>query len=387
MIRLILLTDFTEAFARYLLRGVLDYSKETEQWVVCRMPPSYKKQYGIKGVIKWAKSWKTDAIIGQFDNEDEISLFKQHGIIAVAQDYKSRFSSIPNITSRYREGGRMAAQFFKEKGFRHFAFVGYKNTIWSTERKEGFFEYIREYGMGEHFSAYEKESLDNAWFYNSEKLGEWLRTLPKHTALFACDDNQAIQVSEVCKTVQIAVPEDIAILGVDNDTVTCDLSDPPLSSIMTDVRRGGYEAAALIERMLKEKETIPYDIFINHLHIVNRASTDLFYTTDKEVLVAIKYIHQHIYSKINVEDVVQQVSISRRLLENRFMKEVGDTIYHYISRRKIERFTQLLVETDTPVSDIAMELGFSDCKNVARQFKTMMGCTPSVYRSKRKKQR
>ena len=99
MIRLILLTDFTEAFAHNLLRGILEYSKEREPWVVCRMPPSYKQSHGIPGVLKWAKKWQADAIIAQFDDDDEVELFRENGIIALAQDFKSRFSVIPNITS------------------------------------------------------------------------------------------------------------------------------------------------------------------------------------------------------------------------------------------------------------------------------------------------
>ena len=112
MIRLILLTDFTESFSYNLLKGVLAYSKKHEPWVVCRMPPSYKLTYGIEGVLKWAKAWQADAIIGRFDNDDNVELFRKNGIIAIAQDYESRFSNIPNITGDYHKTGRMAAEFF-----------------------------------------------------------------------------------------------------------------------------------------------------------------------------------------------------------------------------------------------------------------------------------
>lgn len=115
MIRLILLTDFTEAFAHNLLRGILEYSKGREPWVVCRMPPSYKRANGIPGVLEWAKKWEADAIIAQFDDTDEVELFRQNGIIALAQDFKSRFSVIPNITSMYKQTGQMAADFFCRK--------------------------------------------------------------------------------------------------------------------------------------------------------------------------------------------------------------------------------------------------------------------------------
>lgn len=129
MIRLILLTDFTEAFAHNLLRGILEYSKGREPWVVCRMPPSYKQTYGVLGVLQWAKKWKADAIIAQFNDDDRVEIFAQNKIVALAQDFISRFSTIPNITSKYQLTGQMAADFFIKKGFQNFAFYGYKGVV------------------------------------------------------------------------------------------------------------------------------------------------------------------------------------------------------------------------------------------------------------------
>ena len=125
MKRLIILSDFTESFAHKLLKGIIEYSKGREPWAVCRMPPSYKEKEGIQGVIEWALKWNADAIIGQFSQDDDISLFRKNGIIALAQDYEIRFDSIPNITSEYFLTGSIAADFFLGRGFRNFAFFGY----------------------------------------------------------------------------------------------------------------------------------------------------------------------------------------------------------------------------------------------------------------------
>ena len=134
MTKLILSTDFTETYATKLLRGILKYSHQTEPWVICRMPPSFRKTYGIPKVVEWAKNWDADAIIAQFEPDDEVSLFKEAGIIAIAQDYKQRFTEIPNITSDYTASGRKAAEFYFIKGFKHFAYYGYEDVIWSDER-------------------------------------------------------------------------------------------------------------------------------------------------------------------------------------------------------------------------------------------------------------
>ena len=380
MIRLILLTDFTESFSYHLLKGVLAYSKSHEPWVVCRMPPSYKKSHGIEGVLKWAKAWQADAIIGTFNNDDNVELFRQNGIIVVAQDYKSRFATIPNITGNYRKTGRMAAEFFINKGFRHFAFYGYRDTVWSQERCEGFYEYIVEYGFGNHFYSYQEQSLDDLWFYEAPPLLTWLKSLPQPTALMACDDNQGNRITEICKANNIRIPDRIAILGVDNDDIICNLSDPPLSSISQNIARGGFEAAELIDCLLNDEESTYKDVVIQPVNIINRHSTDFYPTTDSVIHDALKYIHRNIATDISVSDIVKQVPLSRRLLEMRFKQVTQQSIHKYIFNLRMERFAQLLLTSDAPITEVAEQVGINNLKNLSRQFKALKNVTPYEYR-------
>lgn len=380
MIRLILLTDFTEAFAHNLLRGILEYSKSREPWVVCRMPPSYKQTYGIPGVLNWAKKWEADAIIGQFDDDDNVELFRENGIIALAQDFKSRFAVIPNITSKYEQTGQMAADFFLQKGFRNFAYYGYKDVIWSEERCMGFRDRITEKGFGDYFYEYQKQPLENLWYYESEPLIQWIKLLPHPIALMACDDTRANKIMEVCRILGIHIPEEIAVLGVDNDEIICSLSDPPLSSVSLNIVKGGYEAAQLIDKLIQNRGAACEDVIIQPVTIVNRLSTDIYATDHPAILAALKYIHQNLANRLNVEDIVRQVPLSRRLLEVRFREVTGQAIYQYISDLRIERFSQLLLASTEPVADLAIQVGFADSKNLARQFKLCKGCTPLEYR-------
>ena len=122
MIRVLIISDFTESFSHKLLAGIVDYSRRKEQWIVRRMPPEYKAKIGIPGVIRVAKDWGIDAVIGQFEPTDDVGLFAENGLVAIAQDYKKRFATIPNITADYIGTGRMAAKFFLERGFRNFGF-------------------------------------------------------------------------------------------------------------------------------------------------------------------------------------------------------------------------------------------------------------------------
>ena len=125
MLRLLIISDFTESFPVKLMEGIVHYSRQKEQWAICRMPPAYKAKIGIPGVVRWAKDWGADAVIGQFEQTDEVELFAQEGIVAVAQDFKKRFKTIPNITADYLGTGKMAARFYIDRGFRNFGFFQY----------------------------------------------------------------------------------------------------------------------------------------------------------------------------------------------------------------------------------------------------------------------
>ena len=379
MIHLILLTDFTETYATELLRGILDYSQGHGPWVVSRMPTSYRVEHGVDGVVEWAKQWKADAIIGQFDTHDDVDAFARNGIIAVAQDFMQRFDSIPNITGDYLAQGMHAADYFINKGFRNFAFYGYANAVWSKERCQGFAEQLMSHGHKPPY-IYEKQSLENLWFYDPESLADWLRSLPHSTAILACDDTRANVILEVCRMIGIKVPSDIAVLGVDNDEITCTLTYPNLSSVCLDVRSAGYKTAQRIKQVLNGGQHRDDDIMVDYIGIMERQSTDILMTANKHILAVLSYIHQHYADKLTVEQLLKLVPMSRRLLEKTFKMETGTSIHQYIMDLRLERMKQLLMSTDMPIADLALATGLSDAKNVARLFNQREGITPLGYR-------
>lgn len=386
MVRLIFLSDFTEAYAHHLLQGILTYAKQKDQeaWVVCRMPPSYKETYGTKGVVEWAKKWEANAIIGRFNHDDDIDLFRRNGIIAIAQDFKRRFNNIPNITSNYHDTGRLAARFFIEKGYEHFAFYGYKDTVWSDERCDGFYEGVKEAGYGKNFHTYTNQQLETLWYYDTTPLLNWLNQLPRQTAVFCCDDNQGNKITEICKSNRIQIPEHLAVLGVDNDTTLCELSDPPLSSVHLDIEAGGYETAELIMNLMTQKDFQPQDVIIKTTSIINRASTNSFATNDMYINEALEFIHSNLDKALNVTDLVKKLPLSRRLLEMRFKKVTGRSVYNYIIYNRIEEFARKIHETDKPINEIATEMEFYNYSNLVQQFKQIKGCTPTEFRKRNK---
>lgn len=379
--RLLFMTDFTEQFPYRLLKGILRYSRETgERWEVCRMPSSYKRETSLKQVVDYAVNSKTDVVIGQFDPEDNLNLFRKKGIIVIAQDYISRFPNVPNITADYHKTGALVAERFVARGFRNFAFFGNNGMCWSDERRDGFRDYLEEAGYGDQVYIYDRQRVSNLWTYRQDLLMEWLQSLPKPVGIMACDDNQAIIVMETVKALGYKVPYDVAIVGVDNDEILCNMANPPISSVDVDIERGGYEAAAMAIQMMHQRSYTGNNIVLQPLHIVTRESSNLITTKDVQVHQALTFIHSNLEHKISVTDVLAHVPMSRRLLEQRFFKATGKAIYQYISEQRIDYFARLLLDTEEPIGNLAARMDEPDPKSLSRRFKELKGCTPMEYR-------
>lgn len=385
MARILFLTDFSEAYARNLLLGIARYAHAVGQaWSLCRLPLSIRDKFGIEAVIDLAKKMRADAVIGQFYNTDNVELFARNGIITIAQDFKARFTTIPNITGPHFLAGKMGAEYFAKKGFRHFAFYGTRDVVWSDERMQGFRETVRAANPSFTFSALCKNTQNALWDYDTNQLVTWLQSLPKPVAIMACDDNHAYHITEACQQGEggggrLRIPDDIAVLGVDNDETICRLSSPNLSSLNQNIEQGGYDVAQLIDRILRDPATPREDVMVQPTHIVTRQSTDIYANNDQHIAEVLKYIHENISQKITVDELVELVPLSRRLLETRFKRSMGTSIYDYILQTRIEKVAQLLCE-GMSVSEAAIELGFSDIKNLSRMFRQQRGMTPSEYR-------
>ncbi len=382
MHKIILLADYSEEYFKSLLKGINEYSRKHGPWIFCRMPLFYRETIGIQGILDWALEWKANGIIGTFYNDQDLDKFTKANIPVIAQDFKERFQNIPNITGGYREAGVMGAEYFLRKGFANFAFYGFKDIVWSRERAEGFEATIRESGYEVHYFEHRKSRSRELWYYKPSSLSRWLKSLPKPIALMTCDDNQGQHITEACKHVGFRIPEEVAVLGVDNDEMVCDLSDPPLSSISLNTVKGGYEAAKLMDHMIRNGTQDQQNIIVNPTQVVTRQSTDIYATNDLYISSALKFIHQNVDTNLKVNDVVRQVPLSRRSLEKRFQNITGYPVYEYIFNLRIEKFTQKLLDTDMTIFEIALDLGLNDSKNIARQFKQVKGCTPVEYRKK-----
>jgi len=376
MIKVILLIDCASEHDRKLLRGMMRYSKENGPWRFYRLSPDSRLgEDREEWILQWAKQWKADAIIGRWDDR-KMNLLDQLDIPVVLQNNRSRSDVFSNLTGDYDSTGRMAAQYFRKKLFTEYAFFGIKDIVWSEERCKGYEDEIAKYNG--HFHSYMEETSGD----DRDKIVEWLEKLPKPVALFCCDDAHAQFVTETCKISGIRVPEDIAILGVDDDELLCGISDPPISSIDMDVERGGYMTCKLLHQQILSGSKEPFDVWITPLGIKERASTSILNVKDPHVLKMIRHIDNNYSLDIKMEDILRIVPLSRRSIEMRFKKATGYTIYQYLLNVRVEHFAYLITTTHRSYVDIAYEVGFRDLSNVSRTFRKYKGCTPLEYRKK-----
>jgi len=382
MLKILLLIDYSSDFSRRLLKGLIKYSKENGPWMFYRLPEYYKTLYGKEGIVRWAKEWNADAILAQWDNEDT-NLLKSLDIPVILQNYKKRSDYFSNLTGDYKGTGKMAANFFAKKGFSNFAFYGNKGVVWSLERAEGYRREVEKIG-GDYY-YFETENLSgDQWSKSHIHLDDWLLSLPKPIALFACDDYFALQVSEICKINNIRIPEEISLLGVDNDELICNLSDPPISSIVLELEKGGYETGRLIDKLVKKEKVGQFNIVINPIRVEVRHSTEKYEISSKYILEVVKYIEENFTSDISIDELSKLVPLSRRNLEVKFKNDLGTSIYQFILNCRAEHLAYLLLTTERSLYDLAYEVGFKDCKNVSRVFKKFKSNSPNEYRLKYK---
>jgi LacI family transcriptional regulator len=342
------------------------------------MPLYYRMMYGESGVAEFARRWKADAVIAQL-RDVNIELLHSLQIPVIVQNYRERNKAVSNLTGNYCETGAMAARFFLSKGYRYFAFYGYQNAIWSRERGLGYCEEIKRNGYP--CQVMENKNPDNReWVYNHESIGKWLISLPKPLALFACDDYYALQISETCNVFNIQIPDEISILGVDNDELLCNISNPPLSSIVLDVENGGYQTGKLLHKLIQKEITESFNIVIEPLYIEKRTSTEKYAVDDKYIQAILTYIDNNYMDQISVAQLVSIVPLSRRVLEKKFKQVMKTSLYQCIQDRRINQFAKILLTTNCSIHEAAFQSGFDSYKNMSRIFRKYKSISPAEYR-------
>lgn len=380
MIKLMLLLDVASEFDRRLIRGLVRYSRENGGWLFFRVPlPLQYESLDGKGahIIDLARNWGANAIVGRWLCSDT-SLLSSLGVPVVIQNYRERSREFSNLTGDYIGTGKIAAQYFRSAGLPHFAYFGVREVVWSEERKDGFVQELAAAGEVADCLMIEQTDL-----HERERIGRWLKELPKPVGLFCCDDAHALSISEICQAENVSIPGDISLLGVDNDELICGISDPEISSINLDVEHAGYLLGKRIHAQLQENSREPFSVVVKPGAITFRASTGVRSVSDPYVQKVIEFILVHFAEDITLEDVLSQVPLSRRSMELRFKKEMAPmTMHRFLLYCRVEHFARLLASTDRPIPELAMRSGLAGDSNISRTFRRFMSCSPQEYRQR-----
>ena len=330
--------------------------------------------------MSWLKQVKPDAVITAFSEKKEALL--ELGIPTAVIGIEEEVPSVINIVTDNVPVGEMAAEYLIGLGFSNFAFCGFDDMAWSRTRCKSFVEAVNKSGHEVSVFSQPKTKAARQWEQEQQYIIEWLESLPKPLALMACNDTRGQYVLEACKIAGIRVPEDIAILGTDDDNLVCELSDPPLSSVSLNTPKAGFEAARALEKMMENKHSDYERVVVHPIDIVKRRSTDVFAIDDPEVAAALNYINQHANRVIQVADVAAVVGLSRRTLYNRFRQAVGRSVHDEITRVRVQQISKMLIDTNMQISTIAEEMGYPGPEKMVRYFQRETGYTPLAFRKK-----
>jgi LacI family transcriptional regulator len=369
-----LIVETSKQYDRGLLCGVGRYVKGHGPWSI------YIEERGARDATPtWIRDWKGNGIIARIKDSAMAEVLLATGVPIVELRAVVDLD-LPTVYCDDAAIGDLAVRHFKERGFRHFAYCGRTGMRWSDLREQAYRRRLAEFGHECHQYLPQRQGRSLTWEQEQDDVARWLDSLPKPIAVLACNDIRGLQVLDACRRIALPVPERVAVLGVDNDVVLGELSDPPLSSIDQDLQRIGYEAAALLDRLMSGEPAPPGPVLVEPLGVVSRRSTDAVAIDDPSVATALRLIRQHACDQIGIDFLADHTNLSRRVLQRRFKAATGRTLQEQILDAQLERIKQMLVETDLKLDSIARRSGFNYIGYMCSFFKNRTGMTPGEYR-------
>lgn len=379
----LLLIESSRAYGRGCLLGVAAYVRSHGPWSVVNV------ERGLtENLPKLLRSWRGDGVIARIENAKIAKAVHELGVPTVDLRGSHRPPGGAMLDTDHRIVSRMAAEYFLDIGFRHFACIGYPGVDFSEQRITTYIEYLNSRGFDVDVYTSPSPPPHGSDVLDWESTGEmertaiadWLRSLPTPLAVFACNDVRGRQIIDACAQTGLNVPEEVAVIGVDNDEVICELSNPPLSSVQPDTLRIGYEGAALLDAMLSGEEPPTGTIFIPPKGISHRLSSEATAVDDREMATAMQLIRDLACEGLTVQQVVSRIQVSRSTLERRFHAAFSRTPAAEIERVRMSRAKLLLMETKYKLSKIASLTGYGTASQFATAYKRHMGLTPGQFR-------
>jgi LacI family transcriptional regulator len=383
MYRVAFWVETSHAVGRSLLRGALRYARLHGFWSFELLPAD------VEDVLPAMSTWRGTGVIARvWTREMERAVLKTKlPIIGVPLSNRQRqkkhpLSRVPEVVGNQAEIARIGAEHLMRNGYVNFAYVGDMNTFdWARERGEIFEYYVNKQNKRCH-SYWCPAAESKNWDREQQHLRQWLRKLPKPIGILGADDVRGRQIIEACRIAGIRVPEEVGVLGIGNDELQCELTEPPLSSIALNTEMAGYRAAQALHHLMDGGVSKHVVIAIEPLEVVQRRSTEYHCSSDTGIAKAIRYIRTHALRPIQVAEVANHVGYSRRSLEQRFRKFTGRTLLVEIHNARIEKARNYLLETHMTVAEITKKMGFSSSSYFARFCERHLGLSPNRWRRK-----
>ncbi len=374
-----LLVETSNAFSREVLHGVRDWMRAHGSWAI-----HLSEQGRGDQPPSWIHQWQGDGIIARIETPAIAKAVHACGVPVVNVSASSFAPGVPSVISDSGALARMAAMHLLERGLRSFGYCGDARFEWSRRHGENFVAALREAGHRCAVFPVARDDFAN-WKREQTKLARWLTSLPKPVGVMACYDIRGQQLLDVCRAVGLRVPEEVAVIGQHNDELLCELCEPPLSSVIPNARLVGLEAAHILDLLMRGKELDSVAVKIPPVGVATRASTDLVAVDDPRLTVAIRFIREHTFDPIMVNDIARAAGMSRSLLERKFRDVVGASIWDHVLQLRLRAAEQMLTQTTVSIAEIADRTGFGTAEHFSASCKRLKGVSPRELRQGRRR--
>ncbi|WP_339941219.1 DNA-binding transcriptional regulator [Novipirellula rosea] len=376
MRRVALIIETSRSYGRDLLSGVKRYAAEQASWSMFvelrdleSQPPS------------WLRNWDGDGILTRSGNPAIQRAVTQVGVPTVELRSSRLAKRFPFVGVDNHAVGEMVASHFLELGFEHFGIYRLDTEQFFIDRRNSFVAHLDAAGFKcEEFHQSGATEKPNQWERQQARLCQWIQQLPKPAAILACTDQLGCWLLDACRRADVRVPEQIAVVGVENDETLTTISTPTLSSVQLDGHRIGYQAARLLDRMMKGGKPRTTPLLIPPIGVITRQSSDIVATSDPLLAAAIRFIRQHACEGIRIANVLDAVPLSRSQLERGCRELLQRSPNQEMNRIRIQAAKELLRDTELSIQRVAARTGFTTQQYFVQLFKKHCGMTATAYR-------
>ncbi|MEO0529976.1 MAG: DNA-binding transcriptional regulator [Planctomycetota bacterium] len=370
------LVETDSSWGRNLLRGIASFAQKFGPWNLLFEPHERSPGWALPD------AWRADGVIARIATPLVLRQLQDRGVPTVdVGDHFVGADGVDSVLTDAAAWAKLALDHFRAKGFVHFAHYAPPSRDYSKRRGLAFAEAVAEagYPCAQYRPGY-RVGREVSRGEHRRRVARWLRQLPLPVAVLAIDAQRGKDLAEVCNSLKLAIPDEVAILAGDSDELSCEICFPPLSSIDVASRRIGYEAAARLASRLAGGEQTSNPVQVPPEGVRARQSTDVLAIADPLVVQALRYMQTHACTGITVDDVLLHVPVARRQLERQFRKCLGRPPAEELRRLRLERGRQLLGETELSMDEVAEACGYASSTPFGAAFRKQHGMTPLAYR-------